>query len=186
MKRTCKQCNCDFRVDILEAEWCRTQGLSLPRLCLSCRAERRGGKNFEGSCATCSAPFTLPAECVLLANLLSWDIPDECLTCAEAKPEADPARQLWDLKLRQEEPLVDDTAADRKHPSLPEDLFKDFEKNITSDRFVAPSTAEEPAEERSLADGVGLPPNVAQPGTDNVPSPDSLFKSLAGPKRRSG
>jgi hypothetical protein len=108
------------------------------------------------------------------------------VTCAEAKPNGATSRQLWELNSRLEEPLVDDTAADRMHPSLPEDLFKDFEKNITSDRTLTPSTDEEPAEERNLANGVGPPPNVAQPSTDNVPSPDSLFKSLAGPKRRSG
>ena len=128
----------------------------------------------------------MPSECVLVANLLSWPVPTECMACAQGRSESDTTRQLWGLKRRLEEPLVDDTAADMKRPSLPEDLFKDFEKNIPSDRFVAPSTSEQPSEDRSLADGVGPPPDVTQPSTENVPSPDSLFKSLAGPKRRSG
>ena len=88
--------------------------------------------------------------------------------------------------MRLEEPFIDDTASDERRPSLPEDLFKDLDKRVNSDRLLAPTAGDEPAEKRAQSEGVGPPPNVAQPSTDNVPSPDSLFKSLAGPKRRSG
>jgi len=186
VKRTCKQCSCDFRVDILEAEWCRTQGLSLPRLCLGCRAERRGVESAVSACSECSSSFQLPAQCVFLARLLSWADPTQCATCAADKPASNRSRQLWELNARLQEPLIDDTAAGRSVPSLPEDLFKDFDKLTNSDRFVAAKSSEEPVEANSLADGVGPPPNMAQPSTDSVPSPDALFKSLAGPKRRSG
>ena len=186
MKRTCKQCSCDFRVDILEAEWCRTQGLSLPRRCLSCRAERRGVEAATGACLECSSSFELPAQCVFLARLLCWSDPTHCANCARDKRPRNRSRQLWELNTRLQQPMIDDTASDKNVPSLPEDLFKDFDKITNSDRFIAPQSSDSPAEPSSLADGVGPPPNRAQPGTDSVPSPDALFKSLAGPKRRSG
>ena len=188
MKRTCKQCDGNFRVDILEQEWCRSQGLSLPRHCLACRAARRQLTDIEGSCAGCDSVYRLPADCVFLANLLSWTGPYQCEDCSTDAPATNLSRQLWELSARLRAPIEDDTSADERGPSLPEDLFKDLENVAAASRPAPPPPEGEsdPNESRSAAAGVGLPPAIAPTSSDNVPSPDDLFKSLASPKRRSG
>ena len=186
MKRKCKQCDVEFRVDILEQEWCRTQGLSLPRRCLSCRATRREVVDVQGDCAACGTAFLLPAECVLLANLLSWQGPYKCEGCSTETAPTNTSRQLWELNARLLEPCIDDTAADEGGPALPEDLFKDLDKAPLAEPATPPAGshgADSVNEVRSTTDGVGLPPT--QPSSENVPSPDDLFKSLASPSRRS-
>jgi len=187
VKRTCKQCDGDFRVDILEQEWCRTQGLSLPRHCLPCRATRRQLTDIEEGCASCDTLYRLPADCVFLASLLSWSGPYQCEDCSTDAPPADLSRQLWELNARLRAPIEDDTAADDRGPSLPEDLFKDLDNVAPVPRVASPPEGESDAKEgRSAADGVGLPPAITPTSSENVPSPDDLFKSLAGPNRRSG
>ena len=188
MKRACKQCDDDFRVDILEQEWCRSQGLSLPRRCLACRAERRQLTDADERCPACQSSFLLSAQCQFLANLLSWTGPFDCDNCASEGDETSVSKQLWQLDERLRTPVIDDIAAADGVPSLPEDLFKDLDNVPVVERPPAPPRSDAAGEEASpsVSEGVGPPQPVAQPDGDNVPSPDDLFKSLAGPSRRSG
>lgn len=164
MIRDCKDCGADYRVPVAEQDWCAAQGISLPRRCPTCRAERRGINDERCSCAICGVTFDYPREFALLVATLSLPAPQRCPAgCAQDDEEfvepalsptdrslADLWGQVYDQLAPVEQPII------RRLPREPEELFK-------------------PDMGRSKVD------DAAGPEFDDVPSPDALFQGLGGP-----
>ena len=159
--RHCKQCTAAFQVTEIEQDWCRNQGVSLPRLCLSCRADRRGLQNETRVCGDCGGDFVYPRELALLVMTLSWEAPGFCLAACTRGTNQEAATNSSQLELvglleAISAPVVVSPTEASFRPTQPEDLFR---SDIGTRKE---ETTEEPA----------LPP-------EDLPSPDSLFKDLS-------
>jgi len=144
----------------------------------------------EGECKRCSTPFTVSREVRVLIALFSWQLPTSCIRGCDEKARRNLRGDRLKLAKLQERldiaastPLK--TATGDGTPSKPEDLFKGL------DALVEKAAAEEAAAvavqnqpEGDSKGGSGLFGLRARDGED-LPSPDSLFKELAGPSRKS-
>lgn len=191
MIRECRDCSESFAVDPSEQEHLAARKLSLPRRCLGCRANRRGIETSTIACARCSTEFVFDAKLAVLVQTLGLEAPTRCIVgCDEVarKNLRGERKKLAELHERALEGLARVKAAREEKAERgavkPEDLFKGL------GALLEKAAAEEAASQ--LNDGAtldhdadtefGLNPK-ARPGED-VPSPDSLFKSLDDKQRK--
>ncbi len=193
MIRHCKNCQAAFRVDALEQEWTRGQGLSLPRRCAHCRAERRGIVDEERSCTRCKTTFVLPAELALLAMTMGWKLPPDCLTgCAGGKgPKSfrGERRKLAEFWLRMCEAIEEPGPGKGDGPKSADlsNLFSGLDamlEQAAQEEAKSLNEAEEQTKDGEGATGGESPAEPRSFAGDDVPSPDDLFKGLAGPRRK--
>ncbi len=195
MIRTCKDCSKSFAVDQAEQEWLAAKSLSLPRRCLSCRASRRGVVDRSVACERCGEAFAYDAELAILVQTFGWSDPTRCIVgCDETarKNLRGERKKLAELHERRTGAKADLKAASmataEKKATRPEDLFKGLDALIEKAATEAAATeaADEPSAPASETDSgeFGLNP-LARPG-EEVPSPDSLFSSLADKRKARG
>ncbi len=186
MIRECRDCSESFAVDPSEQEHLADRNLSLPRRCLGCRATRRGVETTTIECARCGNGFVFDAKLAVLVQTLGMEPPTRCIVGCDETARRNlrgDRKKLAELHERAAEGVArikkDREERMEKGAVRPEDLFKGLgallEKAAAEE--AAASLEETGASPDLDADTeFGLNP-TARPGED-VPSPDSLFKSL--------
>lgn len=183
MNRSCKSCGNTWQVDPFEADWARSKNTALPRICPSCRADKRKLVDSQITCSKCDAVFAWPKEMALYAARFGWKDAHRCPGgCGGDREQIKRFRgdmyAIGPVWLRQvegidvdAEPVAELTPEERKReakvPKL-EDLFKNLGSGMGGPGFgdLPPRPTPEPTATPKQEDD--LPP-------ENVPSPDSLF-----------
>lgn len=186
MIRKCRDCEASFEVDVAEKQWCRSQGISLPRRCLSCRAERRHIVDETLSCARCGEDFSYGRELAVLVTTFSWAPPTRCVAGCDDKARRNlrgERKKLAELQERMDAASDAVEAAAQASPSKPADLFKGLdallEKAAAAEAAKAVEEAEAEPEEPA---GATLTPKPR--GGEDLPSPDDLFRGLESKSRK--
>ncbi|MCP4871232.1 MAG: hypothetical protein GY898_21185 [Proteobacteria bacterium] len=193
MIRECRDCSESFAVDPSEQEHLAARNLSLPRRCLGCRAKRRGVETTTIECARCGTGFVFDAKLAVLVQTLGMEVPTRCIVgCDETarKNLRGERKKLAELHERAAEGVarIKKNREERmeKGAVRPEDLFKGL--GALLEKAAAEEAAAQIDNGSSLDHDAdtefGLNPK-ARPGED-VPSPDSLFKSLDDKRKTTG
>ena len=188
MIRRCRDCEVSFEVDLAEQQWCRSQGVGLPRRCLGCRAERRRITDQAVECARCGTPFTYSREMAVLVATFSWTPPTRCIAGCDPKArknlrgERKKMAELHDRMLA----APDQEAAKQASPVKPGALFKGLdamlEKAAAKEKARAEEEAQAAPDPEEPASGSPLAPSPR--GGEDLPSPDDLFRGLGDKSRK--
>jgi hypothetical protein len=199
MIRTCKDCDAPFGVDEVEQDWCRAQGISLPRRCLNCRARLRGLVDEELACHDCGHVFAYPKTLAILVATFGWEPPATCICgCPTIEGSAQlfegdrkTMAELYERMTAEPEPSAAGSGLGRA--TKPEDLFKGLAD------IIARAQAEEQAKgahggrvrltdierdepKRALEAEIHGEPKSRK--EEDVPKLDDLFRNLGGGPRR--
>jgi len=192
--RTCKGCSRGWRVDDAEQQRCRSAGVSLPRTCLTCRADKRKLEDRTVACARCGTDFEFTREFAILCASVGWGEPTRCISGCDEKARKGlrgDRRKMADAWDRMRSATGPAHLGTEPRPVKPEDLFrgldKMLEKAAAAERAAEEAAAAEPEPEPEVEAAGDGPPDFsprARKGED-LPSPDDLFKGLLGDRRKS-
>lgn len=182
MIRTCKGCSRGWRVDEAEQQRCRSRGVSLPRLCLTCRADKRSTPDKSVTCARCSVRFEVTREFTILAASVGWPEPTRCIAGCDDKARRGlrgERKQMADAWDRMVSPTGPATMSGEPRPVKPEDLFKGLDKMLERAAAAEREAAEAPPEpEHAYEEDDALDFSPRARDGEELPSPDDLFRDL--------
>lgn len=189
MKRSCKKCGEDWVVDPTEAEFFRSKGTAVPRVCTSCRAKSRSFEDTTIDCAKCDASFEWPKELALLGTMFGWKQPHRCPGgCGGDTEQLKRFRgdmyvigPVWLRMVKgidiDAEPLPELTPEQQlretKVPKLDE-LFKGLGSGMSG----GPGFGDLPGRTPSLEEMAAKAKQEDDLPPENLPSPDSLFSNF--------
>lgn len=159
MIRHCADCGAPYSLEPEEEDWFRREGLTVPKRCARCRADRRGTKERYLTCRFCGRTFAYPRDLQLYARTYGWGTPRRCIGgCADGGGDPENAEEramrellerLRDHRQKRDAPPVEAVLDARPPPRArggggpsPESLFRGLESGGEGED-ASPSLAED-------------------------------------------